>query len=55
MKPPKNTEPESTENAEAAAALFKQRVIEKMQAGLTREQAEEILAAQSQHDAALEN
>jgi hypothetical protein len=55
MKPPKTTEPESAENQETAAAAHKLLVIEKMMKGLTREQAEEILAAQSQHDAALEN
>lgn len=50
----KPTTTKDTETPESAAAALNLRIIEKMQAGLTREQAEEILAQQAQHDAALE-
>lgn len=39
---------------EVADARYKFALLEKMQAGLSRAQAEEILAAQAKHDADLE-
>lgn len=54
MAKPNTTTTKETETPESAAAALKLRVIEKMQAGLTREQAEQILADQAEHDAAQE-
>jgi hypothetical protein len=54
MAKPIPTTTKENETPESAAAVLNQRIIEKMQAGLTREQAEEILAAQAKHDAAQE-